>query len=239
MSWDIDINCDLGEGAGNDTEIMPLIQSCSIASGGHYGTSESIRTTINLAKKHSVKIGAHPSYPDPENFGRTVINMEADSLKNSLIEQVLNVKKIAIEEGVTMRYVKLHGALYNMAAKDPTIARTVVAAFLKVGNNFNIYTPNGSELQIAAEKYFNVIPEVFIDRRYQKDGSLTPRSIEGALIQDITQAWNQVKSIYKAQSVQTLTNELIPMTGKTYCLHGDSEHCLTLLQHIHQQLKSV
>ena len=239
MKWDIDINCDLGEGAGNDAKILPLIDSCSIACGGHYGTNETIQTTVNLAKKHTVKIGAHPSFPDPTNFGRVVIQMEAEALKDALVEQVMRLKNIALESGIVMSHVKLHGALYNLAAKDAAIANIVVKALLNVGTDFAIYTPTASQLYLAAQQHYTIIPEVFIDRTYQKNGSLTPRSTKGALIEDAQQAWTQIERIYSTHTVSTISNEIIPINGDTYCIHGDSDHCLNLLEYINNKLNRV
>ncbi|MBL4661988.1 MAG: LamB/YcsF family protein [Flavobacteriaceae bacterium] len=239
MSWEIDINCDLGEGAGNDAEIMPLIHSCSIACGGHYGTTASIRATITLAKKHGVKVGAHPSFLDPHNFGRVQMDLDAGTLKASIIEQVQLFQSVAKTMGVMMNHVKLHGALYNLAAKDELIAQTVIAALLEVGTNFSIYAPYKSELQKAGEAYYTIIPEVFIDRTYQKDGSLTPRSNKNALITDPLRAWQQIENCLQNKTVSTINNELIPLYGKTFCIHGDADHCLALLTFVNQQLNNA
>ncbi|MFT5822970.1 MAG: UPF0271 protein [Crocinitomix sp.] len=239
MAWNIDINCDLGEGAGNDEKIMPHIHSCSIACGGHYGTITSIKTTISLAKKHGVKVGAHPSFPDPTNFGRVPMELEPEVLKASIIEQIRRFQSVAKEMGIIMNHVKLHGALYNLAAKSNVIANTVIAALLEFGTNFSIYAPHQSALQKAGETYYNIIPEVFIDRTYQNDGSLTPRTEKNALIIDPLQAWQQIENCYQNKTVRTSNNKLIPLHGKTYCIHGDAEHCLALLVFVNQQLNNA
>ncbi|NOQ72191.1 MAG: 5-oxoprolinase subunit PxpA [Crocinitomix sp.] len=239
MSWDIDINCDLGEGAGNDAEIMPLINSCSIACGGHYGTKETIRTTLALAKKHGVKVGAHPSFPDPLNFGRAHMELEPLALKTSIIEQVERFQSIASEMGMVMSHVKLHGALYNLAAKNTDMANAVIAAFLEIGTNFYIYAPHQSALQKAGEADYKIIPEIFIDRTYQNDGSLTPRHHKNAIIKDPLKAWKQIEKAYNKGTVKTSDNEVISIIGETYCIHGDTEHCVELLLYIKQQLNNA
>jgi UPF0271 protein len=239
MSWDIDINCDLGEGAGNDEKMMSLIHSCSIACGGHYGTAESINATIALAKKNGVKVGAHPSFPDPANFGREIMKMEVETLKSSIVEQVNRFKKLTNIAGLQMNHVKLHGALYNLACKDLELAKHVIDALLKVGTDFSIYAPEKSAIQIAGEAYFKIIPEVFIDRTYQNDGSLTPRSHSKAMLVNPEQAWQQIKNCYQNNSVHTINNELIPLIGKTYCIHGDSPSCIDILTFVNQKLRNV
>jgi UPF0271 protein len=165
--------------------------------------------------------------------------MKEEALKDTIVEQVLRVKNMALKSGIKMSHVKLHGALYNLAAKDANIAKIVVAALLKTGTDFAIYTPEASELHLAAKQFYNIIPEVFIDRTYQKNGTLTPRSTKGALIEDPQLAWSQIESIYTTHTVSTLSNESIPMKGDTYCIHGDSEYCLDLLKHINQKLNRV
>ena len=124
----IDINCDLGEGAGNDAQLMPLISSCNIACGGHYGDTDSIREAVRLALKYNVRIGAHPSYPDTENFGRKVMNCSPEELKQSIQEQLRLIQTVCEEEGAIISHVKLHGALYNKTSEDEELAKTVLEA---------------------------------------------------------------------------------------------------------------
>ncbi len=236
MKWNIDINCDLGEGAENDEKIMPLINSCNIACGGHYGTDATIEKAVTLAKKYGVKIGAHPSFPDPINFGRAVMEIDAEALKKSIIEQVQKFQKIATQVGVPMNHVKLHGALYNQAAKSINVAETVIEALLQIGTDYAIYTPHNSALEAIGQAHFEIIPEVFIDRTYQTDGSLTPRSQENAMIIDPVKAWDQIKNCHLNNKVETITNKSIPLKGKTYCIHGDAAHCLKILYYIKDQL---
>jgi UPF0271 protein len=239
MRWVIDINCDLGEGAGNDAEIMPLIHSCSIACGGHYGTTATIKATIALAQKQGVKVGAHPSFPDPANFGRLDMELDATDLKATIIEQVQRFQNAAKDLGVKMNHVKLHGALYNLAAKNSSIAQMVIDALLEIGTDFSIYTPHQSALHKVGQAHYTIIPEVFIDRTYQNDGSLTPRTNKNALITNPEQAWQQIENCLQNNTAVTLDKKLIPLYGKTFCLHGDAAHCVALLTFVNQQLKNV
>ncbi len=236
MKWNIDINCDLGEGAENDEKIMPLINSCNIACGGHYGTDATIEEAVTLAKKYGIKVGAHPSFPDPINFGRVVMEIDSETLKKSIIEQVQRFQKITAQIGLSMSHVKLHGALYNQAAKNINVAQTVIEALLQVGTDYAIYAPHDSALEQVGQAHFAIIPEVFIDRTYQADGSLTPRSQANAMIIDPLKAWNQIKNCYLNNKVEAVTNESIHMKGKTYCIHGDASHCLEILYYIKDQL---
>jgi len=236
MKWNIDINCDLGEGAKNDEKIMPLINSCNIACGGHYGTDITIEKAVKLAKKHGVKIGAHPSFPDPINFGRAIMEIDSETLKKSIIEQVLRFQRIATKFDMSMNHVKLHGALYNQAAKDIKVAQIAVEALLQIGTDYAIFTPHNSALEEMGQPHFRIIPEVFIDRTYQTDGSLTPRSKANAMIIDPVKAWNQIKNCHLNNKVRTITNEFISLKGKTYCIHGDASHSLNILYYIKDQL---
>ncbi len=239
MSLQIDINCDLGEGIGNDEDIMPYIQSCSIACGGHYGNVDSIRYTIRLAKEYGVKIGAHPSFPDKANFGREIIEMHPRELMDAILKQVNLFVRIAQEEEVEVHHVKLHGALYNLAAKDSETALLVIDALGQVLSTFKLYTPYGSVLSEEGKKYFPLVQEAFIDRTYQENGNLTPRTNDDALIINPQEAWEQIVEITKNKRVKTTNGSIIPMEAETFCIHSDSAEALHILRYIHQQMNNA
>ncbi|MCW9037555.1 LamB/YcsF family protein, partial [Altibacter sp.] len=197
----IDINADLGEGTGNDENIMPLITSCSIACGGHYGTDVSMRTAVQLAKKHHVGVGAHPSFPDRDHFGRKVLSMTKSELTRSIFDQLIHFYAVCETEAVSVHHIKLHGALYNYAAVDAPTADAVVEAIIATKIRPKLYVPHRSILAKKAENLLPLVFEAFIDRRYNDDLSLVDRSKKGALIESPQQAWQQLLEMYASQSV--------------------------------------
>jgi UPF0271 protein len=214
----IDLNCDLGEGMGNDSKIMPLITSCSIACGGHYGTKESIHTAIKLAKAHGVKIGAHPSYTDKENFGRKSLQLSRIVLQEMLRKQLdlfWSVSKVA-------HHIKPHGALYNDTYFSSELASTVLEVFSEYATDIGIYCAPGSQLEQLTPDYgFYPIREGFGDRLYNDDGSLLNRSIEGAVIEDKNLITAQVITMIEKKAVKSFQGTEIPLEVKTICFHGD------------------
>ena len=165
--WRIDINCDLGEGVGNEAELLPLIGSCNIACGGHAGDFVSMRETINLAKKNEVKIGAHPSYPDKANFGRQVMSISNKDLKISLQKQLKTFDKALEVENAQLHHIKAHGALYNQTAKDEDLAKFYLDIIKPYRESTYIYVPFGSVIaKLASQKGFKIFYEAFADRNY-------------------------------------------------------------------------
>jgi UPF0271 protein len=233
----IDINADLGEGAGNDAAIMPLISSCNIACGGHTGTVDSMLKTIRLAQKHGVKIGAHPSFPDQDNFGRKVLTMTKSELTESIYHQLLAFFALCETEQIEVHHIKLHGALYNYAAKDAPTADAVVEAITKTKLRPKLYVPMNSVLAAKAENLLPLVYEAFIDRRYNDDLSLVARSEADALIEDSNDAWIQLKEMATEQLVTTRNGIRKPMNASTYCIHGDHAQSVEILNYIHKQLK--
>lgn len=234
--YHIDINADLGEGIGNDEQIMPLISSCSIACGGHFGNKESIKNTIQLAKKYRVKIGAHPSFPDRDNFGRKLLTLTKRKLQETISAQLNLFLEVCHSEDIEMHHVKLHGALYNYAAKDAPTADAIVEAILETQIRPILYVPPNS---ILAEKAKNLLPlwyEAFIDRRYHNDGTLVSRMLEDAVILDNKSAWNQLKQLVVKGSVNTIEGQEIPLQADTFCIHGDTPQALGILKFIHQSM---
>jgi len=178
----INMNCDVGEGIGNEAALLPLISSCNIACGGHAGDTQSMRKVVALAKMHQVKVGAHPSYPDPENFGRTSMAMPKEALKQSIQEQIHALCIILEEEKMPLHHIKPHGALYNDAAKDPKIAAIILDAIAPYKKEVVLYAPYGSVIgKSAIAANYKVMYEAFGDRNYNKDLSLVSRSLDKAL----------------------------------------------------------
>lgn len=235
----IDINADLGEGTGNDELLMPLISSCNIACGGHVGDAVSMQQTISLAKQHSVKIGAHPSFPDADNFGRKVLTMTKRELAESIFYQLLQFYAICETEEAALHHIKLHGALYNYAAKDAPTADAVVEAIIATKTRPVLYVPYNSVLHKKAENLLPLSFEAFIDRRYHEDGSLVERAHQEAVIHRKEAAWQQLYTMISTNSVRTLSGKTIPIHASTYCVHGDHKHSVAILQYLHQQLETI
>jgi 5-oxoprolinase (ATP-hydrolysing) subunit A len=231
----IDLNCDLGEGAGNDAALMPLISSANIACGAHAGDEATMRETCRFARAHGVAIGAHPGFPDRENFGR-VERAVAPAEAAALIEtQVGVLAKIA---GDGLGHVKLHGALYNQVSRDAALAATVTDALQRRWPDLALYALAGSELFRAARgRGLRVASEVFADRTYQRDGSLMPRSRPGAVIEDEEVAVAQALRLARDGAVRAADGTEVAVAADTICLHGDGVHAVALARRIHAELK--
>src|SRR5215216_6725389 len=185
MSRAIDLNADVGEGCGQDAALMPLISSANIACGIHAGDNDSMREAVALALEHGVAIGAHPSFPDREHFGRREMQMGARELQECIVAQIESLASVAQKQGTRLRHVKPHGALYNMAARDEDLATVVATAIRSVDPALMVFGLAGSALLTAAERLgVRGISETFADRGYRPDGSLQPRNEPGSVIHD-------------------------------------------------------
>lgn len=232
----VDINADLGEGAGQDHAIMPLISSCNIACGGHVGDDESIHEAIKLAKQNNVKIGAHPSYPDKENFGRIPIDIDQVDLLESLKNQIANFYDIAKQNNVSVSHIKAHGALYNTIARDERTAKTYLDTILKLGINAKLYVPYNSVIHKMALSEYDCLVEAFIDRTYNEDLSLVARKHENALLKTPEKAWGQLYEMVAQKEVRAVSGKKIPIHADTYCIHGDHPNAQPILEYIHLKL---
>lgn len=233
----IDINCDVGEGIGNEESLFPYISSCNIACGGHAGDEETLKSVVLLAKKQRVKIGAHPSYPDKENFGRVSLAIPMETLKKSILEQVTKLITILENQGLPLHHIKAHGALYNDIAKDKVLA----AAFLDAVETFKegtiIYVPYGSVLEKQAlNRGFKVNVEAFGDRNYNSDLSLASRNDPNALIEDPKQVLNHITNMVKNKRVHTVQGTVETMDAETFCIHGDTPTALQILMYLSKEL---
>ena len=205
------INCDLGEGIGNDAELMPYIDEANIACGFHAGDAFTMRETVALCIRYKVKIGAHPSYLDRENFGRKEIEMSPEEIYLLVKKQIEILNHIVKTAGGTLNHVKPHGALYNTSAKNPEVAKAIAKAVKDIDPGLILFGLKGSlSIEVAQAIGLKTAEEAFADRRYESDGSLTPRSQPGACFTDIQHVLNQVQK----------------MKADTWCIHGDGPHAL-------------
>ena len=223
MKLRIDLNCDLGEGAGHDAALMPLITSANIACGAHAGDAATMRATVALAQRHGVGIGAHPGFADRENFGRRELPISPADAAGLVCAQIQALQKIAAATKAEVRHVKLHGALYNMASRDAELARAIVEAVWSTEWKPMLFVLAGSVLERVARARSGgrVVSEVFADRTYQRDGSLTPRTQPDALIRDEAAAVAQVLRMIREGVVRATDGTDIPIVADTVCVHGD------------------
>lgn len=234
----IDLNCDMGEGMPHDATLMPFISSANIACGFHAGDRYIMRTTVELCLKHSVAVGAHPGFPDKKNFGRTPMQLSQHELYDLITNQLQDLSSICKEMNATLHHVKPHGALYTMAARDQEMSMTIAQAVYDFNHKLVYYGLSGSCMISEAKKIgLQAAQEVFADRTYQQDGSLTSRDSEGALIEDEKAAINQMLMMVKEGKVETIDKTLIPIQAETICIHGDGKLAEQFAKSIHQQLK--
>ncbi len=237
----IDLNCDLGEGAGHDAELMPLITSANIACGAHAGDEATMRTTIALAKKHGVAIGAHPGFADWENFGRREFSIAPSETSQLVLLQIQKLQNLVIPFGASVTHVKLHGALYNMASRDERLARAVVDSVAGTDEPPTLFALAGSKLEEVARRHggVRVAAEVFADRTYQRDGSLTPRSRPDALIHDEGVAVAQVLRMVREGVVRATDGTDVPIRADTVCLHGDGPDPVGFARRLTAELRAA
>lgn len=229
----IDLNADLGEGCASDAELLTLVSSANIACGFHAGDAQTMQASVREAVKNGVAIGAHPGFPDRENFGRTVMQLPPETVYAQTLYQIGALAAITHAEGGVMRHVKPHGMLYNQAAKDPQLADAIAKAVHTCDPALILVGLAGSEL-IRAGKHYGLTTrqEVFADRGYQADGSLVPRSQPGALIEDEEQSLAQTLEMVQNGRVKSITGEWTPVEAQTVCLHGDGEHALAFARRL-------
>ncbi len=242
MLLSVDLNCDMGEsfGAwtmGRDAELMDYVSSVNIACGFHAGDASVIRQTIETALAKNIAVGAHPSFPDLQGFGRREMKMSAAEITDIVLYQVAALKGICEASGGTLHHVKPHGALYNQAALDKNIAMAVAKAVKAIDANLIFYGLSNSFLISEAEKLgLKTASEVFADRTYQTDGTLTPRSQPNALIHDTEKVVEQVLQMIKGKTVTAANGGKISIKAETICIHGDGAHALEFARMIYQKL---
>ncbi|MES2003867.1 MAG: 5-oxoprolinase subunit PxpA [Bacteroidota bacterium] len=229
----IDLNCDMGEGFATDAAIMPFISSANIACGYHAGDDDTMRQTVALASAHHVAIGAHPGFADKPNFGRTEMQLPLNEVFDLVAEQVHRLQNIAHENGAKLHHVKPHGALYNMSARDALLADTIAKAVYQVDQTLVLFGLSGSySISEAKNTGLSTASEVFADRSYQPDGSLTPRSKPGAMIESEEASMEQVLRMIEQKTVIALDGEALPIQAETICIHGDGKQAVQFAKYI-------
>lgn len=236
----VDLNADLGEGAPDDDALLALVTSANIACGWHAGDAPLMQATVRAALARGVAIGAHPSYPDRDNFGRGEMQRSPDDVRADVVYQVGALAALVRAAGGRLHHVKPHGALYNQAAREPALADAIACAVRAVDPGLALYGLAGSELLRAAERAgLRAVAEVFADRGYQADGSLVPRSQPGALIHDTGEAVARTLRMVREGVVQAVSGETVPLQAQTVCLHGDGPHALAFARALHSALREA
>lgn len=231
----VDLNADLGEGCANDEALLQLVSSANIACGFHAGDAQTMQQSVRWALKYGVAIGAHPSFPDRENFGRTAMQLPPETVYAQVVYQLGALAAITRAEGGKMVHVKPHGMLYNQAATDALLADAIARAVYDVDPALRLVGLAGSELIRAGERLgLQTRQEVFADRRYQSNGTLVPRSQPDAMIKSDELALDQTLAMVREQKVLSREGVWVPVQADTVCLHGDGEHALTFARRLRE-----
>ena len=241
-SMEININCDLGEKSKfhsikNDPELLNIVNSANIACGYHAGDEQTMDMVIQISKKNGVSLGAHPSFNDPENFGRKRMNLNSLEIKKLIFEQYEILQKIAQKYNENVTHIKPHGALNNMACEDLELAKTLALAIKEINKNIIYLVPTGSQMEVAAKKNsMRIACEIFADRNYEDDGNLISRKKPNALITDPDIAKKHVLNMVKNQAINCLSGKQIPCEIDSVCIHGDNESSLATAKSIRDNL---
>ncbi|MCH4552838.1 5-oxoprolinase subunit PxpA [Aestuariibaculum lutulentum] len=234
----VDINADVGEGIDNEAQLMPFLSSCNIACGGHAGDEVTMSKVVKLAKEHQVKVGAHPSFPDKENFGRQAMDMSCAALFASIKHQIDSLLVVLKEEQVDLHHIKPHGALYNMAAADKKLAEVIIEVVKTYAMPVQLYVPYGSVIaDLAVQHNIPIVYEVFADRNYNDDLSLVSRAKKEALIHDIDEMFEHVYRMISMREVKTLDGIKVPIRVDTICVHGDNVEAIKLVENLWKKLE--
>ena len=230
----------MGEGIGNEEALMPYISSANIACGYHAGSIAEMERMVELCMQYNVAAGAHPSFPDKENFGRTEMQFPLNEIYDLVTEQLKSLNEIAIAKGAQLHHVKPHGALYNMAAKQKDIAAAIAKAVKDYNPSLIYYGLSGSVMIDAArQEGLYTASEVFADRSYQPNGLLTPRSLPDALITDSALAIRQVRQMINTQSVTAINGATVYLQANTVCVHGDGIHAVDFAKALYTDLQEA
>lgn len=244
MTPRLDLNADLGEHDGPPPPaaqaLLRVVTSANIACGGHAGDEASMRHTAAQASMLGVQVGAHPSYPDRQGFGRRVLSMPLRDVANAVARQVDALCVLARAEGARVRHVKPHGALYNVACRDRLVAEAITAAIVSVDRDLGLYAPHGSVLSEAGVAAgLRVVAEGFLDRAYEEDGMLTPREIAGAVLDDPEAARTRAIDWVRSGQVRTRTGRLLSLPLQTLCVHGDTPDAVAIATLVRESLSSA
>ena len=239
---EININCDLGESSKlhsteNDPLLLKIVNSANIACGYHAGDEQTMEKTIEISKKNKVSIGAHPSFNDPENFGRKRLSLPSNEIKKLVIDQINILSKIANNKGVKVTHVKPHGALNNMACENYDLAKIISEAIIQVNKELIFLVPTGSQMEKAGKKLgMKIAAEIFADRNYEDDGNLVSRSKDNALITDPEIAKKHVIKMVENQALNCYSGKQIPCEIDSICVHGDGETAVNTAKQIREGL---
>jgi len=239
---EININCDLGEKSKhhsnkNDANLLEIVNSANVACGYHAGDDDSMKQVVQISKKNGVSIGAHPSFKDPENFGRKRMNLPSNEVRQLIIDQYDILQKIAQDHGENVTHIKPHGALNNMACEDIDLATTLAKTINEISKDLIYLVPTGSKMETAAKKLnMRIACEIFADRNYEDDGNLVSRKKPHALITDPEEAKKHVLNMVKNQSLNCHSGKQIPCEIDSVCIHGDNESSLSTAKSIRENL---
>ena len=239
---EININCDLGESSKlhstkNDPLLLEIVNSANIACGYHAGNKPTMEKTIEISKKNKVSIGAHPSFNDPEHFGRKRINLPSNEVKKLIIDQINILSNIADNKGMKVTHVKPHGALNNMACENYDLAKIISESILQVNKELIFLVPTGSQMEKAGKKLrMKIAAEIFADRNYEDDGNLVSRSKKNAMITDPEIAKKHVIKMVKNQALNCYSGKQIPCKIDSVCVHGDGESAVNTAKEIKEGL---
>ena len=238
MLQTIDINVDVGEGINNESQLMPFISSCNIACGGHAGNMQTMRNVVKLAKQHNVKIGAHPSFPDKENFGRQAIEISSAGLFKSIREQINGLMSVLRDENARIHHIKPHGALYNLAATKTSIATVIIEAMKSISLPIKLYVPYNSVVaELAIKENIPIVYEAFADRNYNDDLTLVSRNKKNAIISDSEELFNHVFRMITQRKVKTINGVEVKIIATTFCIHGDNPNAVNLIKDLNERLE--
>ena len=241
-TMEININCDLGEKSKHhsnkyDPDLLEIVNSANVACGYHAGDNESMSQVVEISKKNGVSIGAHPSFNDPENFGRQRMNLSPNEVRQLIIDQYEILQKIAQDYGQNVTHIKPHGALNNMACEDIDLANTLAKVINEINKDLIYLVPTGSKMEEAAKKLnMRIACEIFADRNYEDDGNLVSRKKPHALITDPEEAKKHVLNMVKNQSLNCHSGKQIPCEIDSVCIHGDNESSLSTAKSIRENL---
>ena len=239
----MDLNCDMGESFGTyelgyDELAMPYVTSINVACGFHASDPDNMAKTVMLAKKHGVAVGAHPGYPDLVGFGRRSMALTPEEVKNAVIYQIGALDAFCKAAGVRLQHVKVHGALYNNAEKDLTVATAIAKAIKAVDPSLYMLCLANSQMGVAAKQEgVPFVEEAFADRAYTEEGSLVSRKVEGSVIHDINEVVTRVVRMVTEKTVVAITGKVIPIQAQTICVHGDTPGAVDMVKAIRAALE--
>lgn len=238
MSW-LDLNADLGEGIGDDAAMLGIVSSANVACGGHAGDADTMRATVRAARERGVIVGAHPGFADRENFGRRRLLLPPEELDASIRAQVRTLVEIAEEEGWPVRYVKLHGALANMAAEEPAVMALCLAAVEGLVQDMAVLAiDNSMQVEVAEALGYRTVREAYADRAYQPGGLLVPRQMPGAVLHDAADIAARAVRLAAAGEIVAAEGSIVHTAARSLCIHGDTPDAVAIARAVRDALAS-